>query len=58
MLQEETDLTMRLALLRDEELYFRDQCRLLLEQGDEDRAMEFDDLANEVADEIQNLTGV
>jgi hypothetical protein len=49
----ENDL--ELSLLRDEETYFREQCRLLLEQGKEREALQFDEMANEVADEIETI---
>lgn len=60
MLKEEFDarnLGEELAILKDLETYYRGQVQVFLTEGDEDEAMKWDKMANDVADQIETLEG-
>ena len=56
MLKEEFDtrnLGEEMQVLQDLEAHYRDQVQVLLTEGKEEEALKWDQMANEVADEIQ-----
>lgn len=58
MLKEQYDLQNEgeeLLILQDLEAHYRDQVQVLLTEGKDDEALKWDEMANEVADRIEQL---